>query len=91
MNNLIGKAVEYSEENEEKYNLLNEAMDIILQYMQDEEFLDSEVKMFLEVTPIYKNIDIDMMKSLLFSGMNSAANAIATEMFKLQPTNGMVS
>lgn len=91
MNNLIGKAVEYSEENEEKYNLLNEAMDIILQYMQDEEFLDSEVKMFLEVTPIYKNIDIDMMKSLLFSGMNSAANALATEMFKLQPTNGMVS
>ena len=90
MQNLINN-IEDKDDNETKYNSLQEALNIILEYMEDEEFLDSEVKMFLEVTPIYKNIDIDMMKSLLFSGMNSAANALATEMFKLQPTNGMVS
>ena len=87
MQNLINN-IEDKDDNEAKYNSLQEALNTIL---EDEEFLDSEVKMFLEVTPIYKNIDIDMMKSLLFSGMNSAANALATEMFKLQPTNGMVS
>ncbi len=90
MQNLINN-IEDKDDNEAKYNSLQEALNTILEYMEDEEFLDSEVKMFLEVTPIYKNIDIDMMKSLLFSGMNSAANALATEMFKLQPTNGMVS
>ena len=90
MQNLTSN-IENKDDNETKYNSLQEALNIVLKYMEDEEFLDAEVEMFLEVTPIYKNIDIDMMKSLLFSGMNSAANALATEMFKLQPTNGMVS
>lgn len=83
--------IENKDDNETKYNSLQEAINIVLQYMADEDFLNSEMEMFLEITPIYKNVDTEIVKSLLFSGMNSAANALATEMFKLQPTNGMVS
>lgn len=72
---------------EEKHHILNGIIQIIVNYCMSDEFIENELDIFLpDLMEMYgDDIDIDLIRDMICCGINSAANALATEAFKLLP------